>query len=61
MRALNGGGYEFAGDMTGRVAAAGLYGAALAYVRRICGGKGCAGRGWRGAISRAGSLTRCGV
>jgi hypothetical protein len=32
MRALNGGGYDFAGDMTGRVAAAGLFGSALAYV-----------------------------
>ena len=32
MRALNGGGYDFAGDMTGRVIAAGLFGSALAYI-----------------------------
>ena len=31
MRALNGGGYDFAGDMTGRVAAAALFCSALAY------------------------------
>ena len=32
MRALNGGAYAFAGDMSGRVAAAGVFGSALAYV-----------------------------
>jgi hypothetical protein len=32
MRALNGGSYAFGGDMTGRVAAAGVFGAALAYL-----------------------------
>jgi hypothetical protein len=32
MRALNGGSYAFGGDMTGRVIAAGLFGAALAYL-----------------------------
>ncbi len=32
MRALNGAGYDFAGDMTGRVIAAGLFGSALAYI-----------------------------
>ena len=32
MRALNGGSYEFAGDMTPRVAAAALFCSALAYV-----------------------------
>jgi len=32
MRTLNGGSYAFGGDMTGRVVAAGLFGAALAYV-----------------------------
>jgi hypothetical protein len=32
MRALNGGSFAFGGDMRGRVIAAGLFGAALAYV-----------------------------
>jgi hypothetical protein len=32
MRALNGGSYAFGGDMSGRVAAAGVFGAALAYL-----------------------------
>jgi hypothetical protein len=32
MRALNGGAYAFAGDMSGRVVAAGAFGSALAYV-----------------------------
>src|SRR5271155_2897307 len=32
MRALNGGSYAFGGDMTGRVIAAGVLGAALAYL-----------------------------
>jgi hypothetical protein len=32
MRTLNGGSYAFGGGMTGRVIAAGLFGAALAYV-----------------------------
>ncbi len=32
MRALNGGSYDFGGDMTGRVIAAGLFGSALAYL-----------------------------
>jgi hypothetical protein len=32
MRRLNGGSFEFGGDMTGRVIAAGLFGAALAYL-----------------------------
>src|SRR5208282_4315306 len=32
MRALNGGGYDFAGDMTGRVIAAALFCSALAYI-----------------------------
>ena len=32
MRALNGGSYAFAGNMTGRVVAAGVFGSALAYV-----------------------------
>src|SRR5271163_2373745 len=32
MRALNGGSFAFGGDMTGRVIAAGLFGAALAYL-----------------------------
>ncbi len=32
MRALNGGGYDFAGDMTARVVAAGLFCSALAYI-----------------------------
>src|SRR5271167_2895703 len=32
MRALNGGSYAFGGDMTGRVAAAGVFGSALAYL-----------------------------
>jgi hypothetical protein len=32
MRALNGGSYDFGGDMTGRVVAAGVFGAALAYL-----------------------------
>ena len=32
MRALNGGSYDFGGDMTPRVAAAGIFGCALAYV-----------------------------
>ncbi len=32
MRALNGGSYDFAGDMTGRVAAAAVFCSALAYV-----------------------------
>jgi hypothetical protein len=32
MRALNGGSYGFGGDMTGRVVAAGVFGAALAYL-----------------------------
>jgi hypothetical protein len=32
MRALNGGSYAFGGDMTGRVVAAGLFSAALAYL-----------------------------
>lgn len=31
MRALNGGHYSFGGDMTARVVAAGLFGAAVAY------------------------------
>ena len=31
MRELNGGSFDFGGDMTGRVAAAGLFGSALAY------------------------------
>src|SRR5271168_228417 len=31
MRALNGGSYAFGGDMRGRVAAAGVFGSALAY------------------------------
>jgi len=32
MRALNGGSFDFGGDMTGRVIAAGLFGSALAYL-----------------------------
>jgi hypothetical protein len=32
MRALNAGSYDFGGDMTGRVAAAGVFCAALAYL-----------------------------
>ncbi|HXZ14978.1 MAG TPA: hypothetical protein VEH77_03250 [Roseiarcus sp.] len=32
MRALNGGAYDFAGDMTARVVAAALFSSALAYV-----------------------------
>jgi hypothetical protein len=32
MRTLNGGSFDFGGPMTGRVIAAGLFGAALAYV-----------------------------
>jgi hypothetical protein len=32
MRALNGGSYAFGGDMTGRVAAAGVFGSTLAYL-----------------------------
>jgi hypothetical protein len=32
MRALSGGAYAFGGDMTGRVVAAGLFSAALAYL-----------------------------
>ena len=32
MRALNGGSYAFGGDTTGRVAAAGVFGSALAYL-----------------------------
>jgi len=32
MRALNGGSYAFGGDMGGRVAAAGVFGSALAYL-----------------------------
>jgi hypothetical protein len=32
MRTLNGGSYDFGGDMTGRVIAAGLFGSALAYL-----------------------------
>ncbi len=32
MRALNGGSYDFAGDMTGRVVAAAVFCSALAYV-----------------------------
>ncbi len=32
MRALNGGGYDFAGDMTARVVAAALFCSALAYI-----------------------------
>ena len=32
MRSLNGGSYDFAGDMTARVIVAGLFGCALAYV-----------------------------
>jgi hypothetical protein len=32
MRALNGGSYAFGGDMGGRVAAAGVFGSALAYI-----------------------------
>jgi hypothetical protein len=32
MRALNGGSYAFGGAMTGRVIAAGMFGAALAYL-----------------------------
>jgi hypothetical protein len=32
MRALNGGSYAFGGDMSGRVFAAGVFGAALAYL-----------------------------
>jgi len=32
MRALNGGSYDFSGDMTGRVAAAALFCCALAYL-----------------------------
>ena len=32
MRTLNGGSFDFGGDMTGRVIAAGLFGAALAYL-----------------------------
>jgi hypothetical protein len=32
MRRLNGGSFEFGGDMTGRVIAGGLFGAALAYL-----------------------------
>src|SRR5271156_3237367 len=32
MRALNGGSYAFGGDMSGRVVAAGVFGAALAYL-----------------------------
>ena len=32
MRTLNGGSFDFGGSMTGRVIAAGLFGAALAYV-----------------------------
>ena len=32
MRRLNGGSFEFGGDMTGRVIAAGLFGSALAYL-----------------------------
>ena len=33
MRTLNGGSFDFGGDMTGRVIAAGLFGSALAYRR----------------------------
>jgi hypothetical protein len=32
MRTLNGGSFDFGGDMTGRVIAAGLFGSALAYL-----------------------------
>jgi hypothetical protein len=32
MRRLNGGSFDFGGEMTGRVIAAGLFGAALAYL-----------------------------
>jgi hypothetical protein len=32
MRALNGGSFDFGGDMTGRVIAAGVFGSALAYL-----------------------------
>jgi hypothetical protein len=32
MRRLNGGSFDFGGDMTGRVIAAGLFGSALAYL-----------------------------
>jgi hypothetical protein len=32
MRELNGGSFDFGGDMTGRVIAAGLFGSALAYI-----------------------------
>jgi hypothetical protein len=32
MRTLNGGSFDFGGDMTGRVIAGGLFGSALAYV-----------------------------
>ena len=32
MRRLNGGSFEFGGDMTGRVIAAGLFGSTLAYL-----------------------------
>jgi len=32
MRTLNGGSFDFGGDMTGRVVAAGLFGAAVCYV-----------------------------
>ena len=38
MRSLNGGSYAFGGDMTGRVIAAGLFGAALAYLVGLIAG-----------------------
>ena len=58
MRALNGGSYDFAGDMTARVVAAGLFGSALAYIAGFASRRLCAPLIGAVRSHRTGSLTR---